>query len=132
MPYDKLYGLLPNFRYIIDAYDGRCRAFQKSNCGDPCTVVPRQILTEIHSYAKTEIIEFLAPVLNSDVEVDARCAQLSARRDKLCQTLCELFPEFGSRELYNRRRPHTYASDIFHIGITIRNSNIDKNMEAVH
>ena len=88
-------------------------------------------LTEIHSYAKTEIIEFLAPVLNSDVEVDARCAQLSALRDKLCQTLCELFPEFGSRELYNRRRPHTYASDIFHIGITIRNSNIDKNMKAV-
>ena len=88
-------------------------------------------LTEIHSYAKTEIIEFLAPVLNTDIEVDARCALLSDLRDKLCQTLCEMFPEYGTRELYNRRRPHTYGNDIYYIGNTVRNNNIDKNLKTV-
>ena len=88
-------------------------------------------LTGIHSYAKAEIIELLASVLNTDIEVDARCALLSDLRDKLCQTLCEMFPEYGTRELYNRQSPHTYGNDIHYIGNTVRNNNIDKNLKVV-
>ena len=88
-------------------------------------------LADIHSYAKADIIEFLAPVLNSDAEVDARCDLLSSLREKLCQTLCDMFAEFGTRELYNRRLPHTYANDIYLLGNSIRNSNIDKHLKVV-
>ena len=42
-----------------------------------------------------------------------------------------MFPEYGTRELYNRRRPHTYGNDIYYIGNTVRNNNIDKNLKVV-
>ena len=63
-------------------------------------------LVDIHSYTKTEIIKFLAPVLDSEEDVDARCELLASLREKLCETLCEMFPEYGG--LYNRRLLHTY------------------------
>ena len=88
-------------------------------------------LADIHSYAKADIIEFLAPVFNSDAEADARCDWLSSIREKLCQTLCDMIAEFGTRELYNRLLPHTYANDIYLIGNSIRNSNIDKHLKVM-
>ena len=84
-------------------------------------------LVEIHSYTKDDILEFLAPsTIHTERDIDDRCKVLSDLRDKLCEALCEMFPEYGSRELINRRVPHTYASDVFVIGNSIRNSMIDK------
>ncbi len=88
-------------------------------------------LADIHSYAKAEIIEFLAPNMNTDGEVDVRRDLLSTLREKLCETYCVLFPEYGTRELYDRRRLHTYANDIYYFGNSIRNSDIDKGMKSV-
>ena len=88
-------------------------------------------LVDIHSYAKTEIIEFLAPALDSEEDVDARCELLASLREKLCETLCEMFPEYGGRVLYNRRLLHTYANDIYYIGNSIRNNNMDKGLKVV-
>ena len=88
-------------------------------------------LVDIHSHAKTEIIEFLAPVLDSEEDVDARCELLASLREKLCETLCEMFPEYGGRVLYNRRLLHTYANDIYYIGNSIRNNNMDKGLKVV-
>ena len=42
-----------------------------------------------------------------------------------------MFSEYGNRELINRRVPHTYASDVFVIGNSIRNSMIDKGLRVV-
>ena len=88
-------------------------------------------LVDIHSYAKTEIIEFLAPALDSEEDVDARCELLASLREKLCETLCEMFPEYGGRVLYNRRLLHTFANDIYYIGNSIRNNNMDKGLKVV-
>ena len=83
-------------------------------------------LVDIHSYAKTEIIEFLAPVLDSEEDVNARCELLASLREKVC----EMFPEYGGRVLYNRRLLHTYANDIYYIGNSIRNNNMDKGLKV--
>ena len=83
-------------------------------------------------HTRDDILEFLAPsTIHTERDIDDRCKVLSDLRDKLCETLCELFPEYGSRELINRRVPHTYASDVFVIGNSIRNSMIDKGLRAV-
>ena len=42
-----------------------------------------------------------------------------------------MFPEYGTRDLYNRRLPHTYAGDVYYIRNSIRNSNIDKGLKLV-
>ncbi len=88
-------------------------------------------LTDIHSYAKAEIIEFLAPQSNINGEVDTRRDLLSALREKLCETFCVMFPAYGTRELFNRRLLRTCANDIYCIGISIRNSDIDKGIKSV-
>ena len=74
-------------------------------------------LVEIHSHTRDDILEFLAPsTIHTERDIDDRCKVLSDLRDKLCETLCEIVPEYGSQKLINRRVPHTYASDVFVIG----------------
>ena len=70
-------------------------------------------------------------MLDSEEDVDARCELLASLREKLCETFCEMFSEYSGRVLYNRRLLQTYANDIYYIGNSIRENNIDKGLKVV-
>ncbi len=71
-------------------------------------------ITSIYEFDATEIQDFLQ---KHDTESDdKRRVNIIATRQLLSDKLCDLFTSLQNRELYNRRKMETIASDVYILG----------------
>jgi hypothetical protein len=85
-------------------------------------------LERVYEYAKADIIEFLT---GKDISNVAQRDKLLALRLQVYEKLCEVFPEYASTEMFNRRKHQAIAEDIYILGYSVTNAMKDKRLSKV-
>ncbi len=88
-----------------------------------------QNIESVYEYDATEIQEFL---LTHDTESeDERKEHIRNTRQLLFEKLCEKSPQLQQRQLYNRRKVETMASDVYCLGNSLVNGLTDRRLAKV-